>query len=440
MRVALHLLVLLAASRAPATAREILYEGDEDRSHIVSPLPHTYLDESLLPKRFDWGRVADASDGDADRDGDAPADAPLADPPRFPRTRSMLTRVLNQHVPQYCGSCWAHSSLSALADRIKIDRGGAGTEINLSVQFLLSCGASAGSCHGGSAIRAYAFLAGEKRGTAHPVPYDTCSPYLACSSDSEHGFCPHADTSCGASARCKTCANPSHEPGGGACDPIGSYPNATVAEYGSYSLDDGIVPIMAEILMRGPVKASVNAGPLLAYEGGILVDSPANRNTTHNHGVSIVGWGYDDFAELPYWIVRNSKIHRADSLALFLSLFVPSWFECVPWMFNTQWGEYWGELGFFRVELGKNLLGIEAHVCWATPGSYTETNLPCLKDGSNCRPGGGLPQGQRQARGWVSRRYEDPSNRPAYYVRRRLFQAGVGGTVGPAEHASDTAR
>lgn len=45
-------------------------------------------------------------------------------------------------------------------------------------------------------------------------------------------------------------------------------------------------------------------------------------------------------------------------------------------------------MGYFRIELGKNLLGIEHRIAWATPGQYTvQNNFPCAENGKNCGPG-----------------------------------------------------
>jgi hypothetical protein len=74
-----------------------------------------------------------------------------------------LTRSLNQHLPVYCGSGWAHAAVSVIADRIKMIRllylsdkdeefhaEGFYPDVSLSVQFLLNCGGEiAGSCQGG---------------------------------------------------------------------------------------------------------------------------------------------------------------------------------------------------------------------------------------------------------------------------------------------------
>ena len=45
---------------------------------------------------------------------------------------NFLTNVFNQHIPTYCGSCWAHAATSALSDRIKIARNAAWPDINIS--------------------------------------------------------------------------------------------------------------------------------------------------------------------------------------------------------------------------------------------------------------------------------------------------------------------
>ena len=54
------------------------------------------------------------------------------------RDTGMVTIDLNQHIPKYCGSCWAHSSSSTIADRIKIASKGIGRDIIPSIQVLLN--------------------------------------------------------------------------------------------------------------------------------------------------------------------------------------------------------------------------------------------------------------------------------------------------------------
>jgi cathepsin X len=150
-------------------------------------------------------------------------------------------------------------------------------------------------------------------------------------------------------------------------------PNATVAEYGTYTFltdPSGIVhKIQAEIYARGPIATGVNAEPLVKYTGGRVEDTKFWHMMV-NHVVSIVGWETDPDTGNVYWIVRNS------------------------------WGQYWGEMGYFRILAGHNALGIEMEAAWATPGAFTVHNFPCYEDGANCNGGSG---------GVTTQYYEDPS-------------------------------
>jgi hypothetical protein len=69
-------------------------------------------------------------------------------------------------------------------------------------------------------------------------------------------------------------------------------------------------------------------------------------------------------------------------------------------------------MGYMRIQAGKNLLGIEGEVAWATPGSFTVHNFPCSEDGANC-----LINDKASAVG--TQHYQDPSTNVAA-VHERL--------------------
>ena len=86
---------------------------------------------------------------------------------------NMLTMVRQQHIPQYCGSCWAQAAASSLSDRIKIARAGVWPEINIAPQVLISCEDMDDGCHGGYALNAFEWM------SENEITDETCSIYRA---------------------------------------------------------------------------------------------------------------------------------------------------------------------------------------------------------------------------------------------------------------------
>lgn len=141
-----------------------------------------------IPDNFDWGNVNGSS---------------------------YLTNVKNQHIPQYCGSCWAQGAASSLSDRIKIMRKGAWPDINIAPQVFVSCVQTneTHGCDGGDPAEAYEWMS-KNEGTD-----ETCSIYRA------RGYT--NGLSCSPITICRDCH--SHSP----CFVPDKYPIYKVKQYGT---------------------------------------------------------------------------------------------------------------------------------------------------------------------------------------------------------------
>jgi len=176
------------------------------------------------------------------------------------------TMSRNQHIPQYCGSCWAHGAVSALGDRIKIARKAHGIDINLAVQHMLNCG-GIGSCHGGSIDGPYQWLERISR-KGNGVSYFTSQPYLACSGENNEGICKGGKFgSCSAENVARTCGT-----FGEACVGLNHYPNVTISDYGSIS---GKNAMQKEILADGSTREVTSGKTRFARKHIFAAVSPA---------------------------------------------------------------------------------------------------------------------------------------------------------------------
>ena len=86
---------------------------------ITAPLPEACLEDADVPAAWDWRSVAVAKGV-----------------PAFDYT----SRVRNQFLPFWCGSCWAHAATAVMGSRFLIHGTKAATaRVDFSVQYFVNC-------------------------------------------------------------------------------------------------------------------------------------------------------------------------------------------------------------------------------------------------------------------------------------------------------------
>jgi cathepsin X len=303
------------------------------------------IDDIILPKNFTWQHIKDH---------------PIY--PLLPEG-NYVSPVENQHVPQYCGSCFAFGSLHVLADRYyimnmlnytidkknkqkllnEINQGKKDlndyekslidtelvppSQIQLSVQQLLNAIPKMTCLTGGDSGLVYDFIMRQ-----NGIIDSTCKPYLADAKPKQ------------ANPECYTC-NPPPSLSQAKCSsrgdgyketdfsaqccvvPEGSFPRYNLQGFnnisdiykkpnGDYDFKSVEQAVKRELFLHGPITTCLDAEPVRPYTKGIFNDTNASKHI--NHLVYIVGYGTGPDGKT-YWIIKNS------------------------------WGTFWGLGGFINI-------------------------------------------------------------------------------------------
>jgi C1A family cysteine protease len=193
------------------------------------------------------------------------------------RDQYKVSSVKNQ---RSCGSCWAFSSVGAVESAWAIKNN---VLYNLSEQELVDCSSQDRGCEGGEMSLAFKFI----------MNNSLCSnlsyPYVA------------TDSTCMINQ----------------CNPIVHISNYSDVEHNNENSLKNAVAIQ-------PVSVAIQANKrsFQMYQSGIYSDLDCGFEL--DHGVLVVGYGYDEDFNMSYWIIKNS------------------------------WSTEWGENGYIRIQKNIN--------------------------------------------------------------------------------------
>ncbi len=269
-----------------------------------------------LPKNFDWRNVTSHN--------------------FYPQLMpgNYVVPVRNQHIPEYCGSCFAFASVQTLGDRFNIMKAlqnkgnNQFSKVELSIQDVLNCIPGMTCFSGGDSYMVYDLIL--KKGG---IPDETCKSYQA---NVMLNRCEPSCYTCLAKSQNK-CSDIGEKTftkfGNNRCCKVEKYRNYEIEGFSNISArfrneiknktngwqsNELIKYIQTEIYLNGPVTIAIDAIPIETFKGDSIFSSPSKYKPELNHLVSIVGWGTDENNKV-YWIIRNS------------------------------WGTFWCEDGYIRI-------------------------------------------------------------------------------------------
>lgn len=184
---------------------------------VKTPLPQDTIADEAVPDAFFWG----------DQNG-----------------VNCLSWSKNQHIPEYCGSCWAEGTTSSLADRFNImDK--CMVQHGITAQAVINCN-EGGSCNGGDPSGVYDWAYN------HGLEPASCMNYEAKNHDEARDV-----EGCKALYVCRDCVPPPPKEGESGlenCRAITDYQRYYASEFGSVR---GEMNMKKEIMARGPIGCGI---------------------------------------------------------------------------------------------------------------------------------------------------------------------------------------
>jgi len=210
-----------------------------------------------------------------------------------------------------CGSCWAFGGVEAASDRFCIASKGAINQI-MSFAQVTECDSYSDGCDGGSAGSTWDFI------QTTGIVSDDCYPYFI-------PTCPPSQQPClnfVSTPYCwtnNTCAN--------------GQPWTLHTVNNVYSINS-VQDAQMEIMTNGPIEACFEVySDFLNYKSGVYIYT--SGTLLGGHCIKISGWGV--LNGVPYWLCNNS------------------------------WTTFWGDNGYFKIERGVDMCGIEDSLVAGTP-------------------------------------------------------------------------